>query len=472
MPTPSYTKAPTTHNWVSSMDAVQNLHKPVIDPKITRRYGNQNMTGFLEMQGAMNGVPAIQFTHYEDDWLHTIVKVNAHAAGAANSTVTLTVQPTYQYTYSTTPQTPYIVTGSTANNPPVTSNPIRQWDIVQFPGGVQGVVSAVTAGTFDITPSVLGQAIPQVTSSTELIIVGNTWGEQTGQPESRNSRTNRYTNSCMIIKAKHSVSGTEMGQQIWFEVKSPNGQSGYLWYFEGQMREYTRFLNEVEIINIVGQPITNTTLANLAPTSTITEGLIPFITNNGNNYQYSGLGITRSDFEIMIRTQLDKNRGAKENTLWEGIAFTQGMDLWIGNELKNGGISYGAFSGDQKKAVDFGFDSFKLSGYTFHRKTYDVFNYPQMLGAAGQGYNTLGLVIPTDKVAASFMENNKMKETVPSMRLNYVQSGNGYSRLMEEWLTGAANGIYNGETDEQNINWRTHRGIECFSPNRYVRMYQ
>jgi len=45
MPTPSTVQSPTTYNYVSSLDLVQNLHKPEIDSairrsKLNRIYGN------------------------------------------------------------------------------------------------------------------------------------------------------------------------------------------------------------------------------------------------------------------------------------------------------------------------------------------------------------------------------------------------------------------------------------------------
>jgi hypothetical protein len=137
--------------------------------------------------------------------------------------------------------------------------------------------------------------------------------------------------------------------------------------------------------------------------------------------------------------------------------------------MKNGAILYGNFNGDQKKYVDFGFDSFQLTGYTFHMKTYDVFNYPQLLGATGQNYVNDGLLIPFEKTVES-LGPNKTKESVLSMRINYVSSkpaGGNYSRDFEEWLTGAANGVYTNETDQVSYNVRSHWGFEGFGGNRF-----
>lgn len=482
MPTPSMlSNAPTTHNWVSSIIGTGALLKPEIDPVLYRRYGDQNMLGLIDMYGGKNPVSSLLYTHFEDDFLHSIVKVNAAGAGGAGATASLTVQtaPTvYNYVFppTATNQPPYIV--PSVANPTVGQaqvNPLRLNDIVLFPSGIQAEVTAINyaAGTFDVTPTITGEAIPAVTTSTEIAIIGNAHGEQTGQPVSRNSRVIQYQNNMQIFKGNHTTSGSAMGEQLWVEVTNQNGETARLWYYEGQLREHKRMLNEMEIYMVTGKKITNETLSVLQPTTISTEGLIPFMENNGNTTTYSLItGIQRTDFETMIATQLDKNRGAKENTLWCGINLRQSIDRFVGNEMKQGAITYGMFEGNKQKAIDFGFDSFTLTGYTFHMKTYDVFNYPQMLGASGQPYVNMGLVIPAEKTVES-IGPNKTRTSVPSVRMNYVSqanAGGSYSREMEEFLLGGVNGVFTTGTDELSYNLRAHRGLECFAGNRFVKI--
>lgn len=469
MPTPSVVRAATNYNWLSSMQASQAMLKPEVDPRLTMRYGDQNMTGFMEMQGSMNPVSALEYTHYEDDWLHSIVTVGAQGGGAANAGVTLTVNAGYQYTYPGSAQSPYIVAGA------VTSHPVRAQDTVQFPDGTKGIVTAVTSTQFTVYPQVLGESIPATLITDEIIITGNAHAEGSSQPSGRNSRTNKYTNNLQIFKDSAETTGSAMGQQMWVEVDGLNGQKGYLWYYKNQFDTYKRFKNEREITMLIGEKTTNTTFGAVSgQESTIsTEGLIPFIENYGNIANYNLItGITLADFETMIETQLDANRGATENTLWVGISLRAGIEAFIRDAMKNGGIQYGAFSGDQKKAISFGFDSFQHLGYTFHMKTYDLFNYPQLLGAAGQPYKNMGLVVPADNRVVS-LGPEKTKVSVPSLRMNYLSqkgAGGNYSRDFEEWLTGGANGVYTNTTDSIFYNVRSHCGFEAFAPNRFVKI--
>jgi hypothetical protein len=208
-------------------------------------------------------------------------------------------------------------------------------------------------------------------------------------------------------------------------------------------------------------------LANIAgqETTTITEGLLPFIENNGNIIQYSGLtGWTMADTDNMVKT-LDRERGAKENTIWAGINLSLDMDDTFLDLYQAGAVSYGAFNFSQDAAVNMQFSSFKRGNYVFHKKTYDALNYQKGLGAAGQEFPDIAMVIPADNVA-----EGKTKMSVPSLRMNYLQGSNGYSRDYEEWLTGAANGIYNTTTDEINVHSRAHRGFEGFAANRFLKI--
>jgi hypothetical protein len=474
MPIPSVSaNVATNHNWLSSMDATTSVLKPEISPELTRRYGDQNMTGLIEEMGGMNPVSQIVYTHFEEDFLHTIIKVDQQGGGGAGASVTLTVAAAYQYSFPATAQSPYIVTGAQNTMPPLNGM------IVKI-GSIHAVVTGANyaAGTFVVTPQISGESIPATTTSTEIIIVGNQHAEGSGQPGSRNSRTNRYTNNLQISKWDNTTTGTAMGERLWFEVPGPNGQMGYLWMFKAQLDEFRRARNEREVTAIVGKKTTNTTFANLSDQSTnvSTEGMIPFVENFGNTTTYNLVpGITLTDFEGMITNQLDKNRGAKENGIILGIKLRSSIESFIRDTMKNGAITYGQFSGNKQKYIDFGFDSFQHLGYTFHLKTYDVFNYPQLLGAAGQPYVNMGIVFPMENTVAS-LGPNKTKTTVPSMRMNYLsQQGSGapghvYNRDWEEWYTGAANGVYTETTDQLQYHMRSHFGMEFFAPNRWVKI--
>lgn len=461
---PSMVQAVTSHNWIGSAQ-LYNLLKPQYDSKLYKALGDQNMTGLMNELGGWNPVAGIEYMHSEEDWLHEVVQTNVFAGGVANATATLTVAAGYTYTWPSGAISPYLVAGAT------TTNPTRLQDTIVFPNGVEAQVTAVAGSTFDVTPTVLGTSIPAVAVTDTLIITGNAHQEGTGQPLSQARRVNRYVNNMQIIKESNKSTGTSLGEEIWVEVEGVNGQMGYLYYYKGQHDAYVACRNLREVSLLTGKKITNTTLATAQPTLTKTEGAIPFVQNYGNTTTYNLItGITKADWQTMTTDQIDKYRGAKENAVYSGIQLRTGIDNFVTTEMQNGGVQYGAFSGGKDQFVNFSFSSFMIQGYTYHLKTYDVFNYKNMLGAAGQVYVNSAIVIPMDKSVHSFGPDNK-KESVPSIRMNYVsqsKAGGSYSRDWEEWPTGGANGVYTNDEDSLQLNWRSHYGFEGFAPGRFV----
>lgn len=465
--TPNQAIAQVSHNWVTS-STVFNILKPEISSALVKRFGDQNMTGLIDELGGKNPVSALTYKHYEEDWLHETVMFAAHAAGAANAAVTLTLAAAYQYVYPNAVEAPYIVTNA------VTTNPLQNRMIVRFPDGTEAYVTNRTTTGADFSPVVLGQNIPQVFTTDVIIITGNAYGESTDQPDGTAFRLIEYNNDMQIYKNTFDVSGSAQIEKAWVNFTDAKGQTAPFFYYKGQLDTYKRARNEREVQMLTGQRLTNTTLAGIdaaAGTTTKTEGLIPYMQNQGNTATYSiALGLGRADWENAILNQLNKNMGARENAVFCAMSITQSQDQWIGSEMKQGAISYGAFGGDKEKYINFGFNSFCLSDYTFHRKTYDVFNTPKMLGATGQPYRNMALVIPMEKTVESIGPEKK-KEMVAPLRINYAsQNGEGgsYSREWEEWRLGGSNGVYTEGVDRLRINYRSHFGFEAFGANRYL----
>jgi len=450
--TPSTTQQITDHNYVSSLDTTELFHQYQVDPKLQKRYGSENITGFLKETSRMVPVEGIEYHHYEESRLHEIVKVDAIAAGAPDTAVTHTVQTAYRYTSPPSAQTPYLSTGS----PAATILPRKQ-DLLLFDDGTKGIVTAVAGNTYTVEPLVSGENIPQMLVTSEVVIYGNAHEEQTDQPNSRNSRVEKYTNNLFIHKGSHLASGTEMAQVVWVEV-----EGGYVWYLKGAADERRRMENECEMVLMEGEKVTNTTLAGVQPKLTVTEGYLPFIRNYGNNVNYSSItGFELSDLDNIVKT-LVREEGAPENTMHVGINASISIDNMGLDLAKDTGASYITFNGDKELAARLQFRSFHRAGYTFHKQDYKLFNHKKLFGATGHPYRDYIVVTPTDEVV-----DPKTGETVDSFRMRYAQA-NGYSRLSEEWFEGGANGVYTNGLDQWKVNFRSHVGFEAFAANRHL----
>lgn len=473
MPTPSSVKAISNHNYVDSLTA-EEMHYPEREENLVRKYGTQDLTGFVRMLGTENPVSSIQYTHNEDDWAHEIVKVSGITAvidagsgtgttttPAAGDGATYTIATAYRYTYPGSAQAPYVQTGA------VTTNPVRVNDVIVFPGAteVKAIVSAVDSTTFTAYPIKSTVALPGSgdagLADYEIRISGTAHAEGSGQPEGLNSRVNSYTNNLMIHKGTCSVTGTEMAQKTWIKVKG-----GYLWYLESMFHNRRVYENQFEMLMLEGETITNTALPSAMATTTITEGFIPFVENYGLTESWdASAGFDVADMDNMVN-KLDRNKGAKENSLWAGLQLSISLDdTYKGIDNGSNQVSYLLFDGDKEKALNLNFTSFERAGYTFHKQTYSLFNDQKTFGVTGSRYPYYGMVMPSGNTTAADAKGNK--ETVPSFRINYL-SENGYSRLHEEWYNGGANGVFTNDLDRLDFYMRGHKGFQGFGANRFL----
>ena len=279
----------------------------------------------------------------------------------------------------------------------------------------------------------------------------------------------------MILKESFEVTGSEATNIVYVKVDNEKMGSGYVWYLKGEADTYKRFLDYSEIMMMLGEDITNATLEGVNTTfqsgtaqsnATLrgTQGLLPWIESNGQSMDLGSASITMADFDAIIKS-LDKYRGAKEYAMYSGINLSLDIDdlLAAQGAYAAGGANYGAFQNNKNMALNLGFNSFTRGGYTFHKKTYDLFNHPRLLGATGFNYNGYGVCIPMDT-----QKDARSGESIPSLRIRY-KAANGYSRDMEHWLTGSA--VLQNKTNTSDVlqsHYRCERGFEGFAANRYM----
>ena len=446
---PTAYKAATTQNYVSTL----SIHKPEVTEEFVQRYGDQSLTGLLDAMGAMVPAANKKVQHWEEDFIHQYAKTDAATSYPATNTASVTVQIDDAWNIEKT-------------------SIFRKNDIVEFPTGDVGIITAVTDDNAGADLTVYPLSTWLATSGTLiangdiLIITGNAHNENTGQPDSIVSKPLAYENDMQILKESYIVSGSEMTNIIYFEVQNPEtGESGYLWYIKGEADTYKRFVNYCEMQMLTGVRTTNSTLTGVSGFDGFqtSEGLLDFIENGGNVQNYNQLtGFNLSDFDAMVRT-LSKNRGARENSIFCGTDLSLAIDDAVASMFAGGGVSYGAFSGMEELAVAFGFKSFMRGGYTFHKKTYDPFSYAGMLGADGFKYSGLGFLVPGDMGMDA-----QTREKVPALRVRYKEAG-GYSREMEHWFEGSAGLATPTSGDDQlKCNYRTERCFEGFGANRFM----
>lgn len=426
---PSNTQQATLSNYVSTL----NLHKRDVDEQVYARYGAQGITGLLEMMGAKKECTNGTFEHFEESLIHDYITVTAVNIAA---------------------KTGDLVLGSTT----VAAQPVRPGNVLRNASGLTLHVSAVAQDSGDVDVTVYNYANSNIGNLTgadlKFAIIGTEYTEGSGQPLTLTPKVTQYTNTTMIIKESFQVSGSEASNVSYVKV-----DGGYLWYLKGEADTYKRFLDYAEMQLVLGKKYAN---ASAAPGGAITgtEGLMDFIDNGGIKGTLDA-AIDMPNFDDIIK-QLDKFRGSKENALMCGINLSLDIDDVIGAKMGSAsGASFGTFGNDKDMAVNMGFNSFSRGGYSFHKKTYDLFNHPSL----GEGLSLAGdgIIIPMDS-----QRDAKGGDMIPSLRMRY-KAVPGYSREMEHWLTGSAvlANKTNGD-DVLNCNYRTERGFEGFGANRFV----
>ena len=454
--TPSSAAVAMTSNYVSSSDLIASgdtsaaFHKRDVDEQLVKRYGNQGITGLMELMGSKKETTAQTFEHYEETFLH-----NQFTGAITGGTGTLTVDPTDT---------------DGGNSDADKQSAVRDGDLLLgASGAMYYVTSHVANGDEYLIKNVADNALASNGADTEFAIVGNAFAEQTDQPGGLVPKVHHYSNKTQIIKESFVVSGSEATNAIYVKVNSPEHGTGYLWYLQGEADTYQRFQDYAELAMIVGDAGNGSLYNDDGATQTggkvtTTEGLLKFIENKGQSMDLGSSAITMADFDAAVKS-LDKYRGAKEMALYAGINLSLDIDDLLASQgaYAAGGANYGTFANNKDMALNLGFNSFSRGGYTFHKKTYDLFNRPDLLGAAGFKYNGYGMCIPMDS-----QRDAKSGEKIPSLRMRY-KAANGYSREMEHWLTGGAV-LQNktNETDELRCNYRTERGFEGFAPNRFL----
>jgi len=467
---PSAVKYTGTSNYV----AASNLHKPQVDDRLIERFGDQGITGLLEMVGAKKSVQNSEFYHWEEARLHQSYTGSFVLSGATSAVATITISaPATSSVTNSDGQSPNYQNANSVN--------IRLGDVLMLDNGdichVTGDNGADTeldnAGTAILVEpyTAWSYTASSTNAGVKFTIIGNEYAKGSDQPSQYlQSRAEKFTNYTTIIKDSYAVTGTDATNVVWVKVKGPMGE-GYLWYLKGEADTYKRFLNWCEMSMMFGNVNTNSAVLGAAAggvTGTAgnisgTKGLFNQVNDKGIVSNLGGLAMSMDDIDDIVK-ELDKQRGAKEYAFYCNTATSLEFDNAIASAGSGfSGVvnqAYGMFSNKKDMAVNLGFASVNRGGYTFHKKNYDLLNDPTLLGYVGYW---AGIMLPMD-----VRKDAKSGAAIPSLQMRFKEA-NGYSREMEHWLTGSA--VLKNPTnsiDELKCHYRTERGMQVFAPNRFV----
>lgn len=438
--------------YVSLGDFINAVNKPDNRELLVKTYGNQGISGFLSLTGAIksNGT-ADEVQYWEETRLHPDQVVSLGATAAAGATALSVTMAS-------------AATSATGAAKKAGEKYLRLNDVVLFAGVDRFIVTAITAGelssgaTASATLTSLdsaGLSASAAIGAFTVPIVGNLFAQGSDQNSGYlESNVVKRTNPYMIIKEVYKVTGSQATNIGWINL----GNGDYRWYIKSENDTRQRFLDKREMMMLLGEQISNTSLSGYGDGS---EGYFSAIENRGI-VTTGGAFSALSDLDDVIKL-LDKQGAPAEYAVYlnrtQDLAFDDLIAAGISAGVTSGVAGqFGTFNNDRDMAVNLGFTSFLRGSYTFHKHSWKLLNEPTLLASSA----FQGVMIPVTKVA-----DPRTGEKSPALEMNY-KATNGYSREMEHWMTGSILGVTNTNEDSLQFNYRTECNLVTRAANQHV----
>jgi hypothetical protein len=440
----------------AAASGVNEVGKPDVSELLVETYGDQGITGFLKLTGAITAAGASdQVEFYEVGRRH-----KTYAYSSAISVLSNEINlPAANLTHTTG--------GSSVSTP--TGNVLQAGDIVM--DSVTGV--RLILKDYDVTASgdytfvrldgenASGTAEVDTGAGGTFILLGNMYAQGSDQPSNFDQpEVIRRLNSYAIVKDRFQVNGSQATNIGYVNI----GNGDYRWFMYGEQEARKRFMDKREMTLLFGDLNDGANDAGIAGS----EGYITALESRGINITNANANPLDSfaEFDDLI-LELDKQGAPSEYAMY----LNRKQDLAI-DDMLAGGIAtqvtaglagqFGAFNNDADMAVKLGFKSFTRGGYTFHKHDWKLLNDPTLVGASTKFQ---GVMCPLTQVTDA---RSGMK--APALEMKY-KAANGYSREMEHWVTGGGvMGHTNGDAgkDVMTFHYRSEVALLTRAANQHV----
>ena len=431
---------------------------------LIKTFGDQGITGFLELTGATkNAGTSDEVQYWEEGRLNRTMSISIAAAGGdPDFTATCTIATVDNGTS---------VSGSADKY-------IRPNDVLLLSNGERLFVQTVSDSALTFEANLLAaNGAPTVVaagSEVQANLIGNMYAQGTGQPTKffQTSVTKRV-NPYIISKETFHVNGSQATNIGWINV----GNGDYRWYVKGEMDTRKRFMNQRESMMMYSQLIDNSNDGvNDSVNGVVgSEGYFAAIENRGlvaagadASFDDSGASFTDMDAIILA---LDKEGAPAEYAMYVDRATSIALDDMLAGGPVGSNVSaglpgqFGSFANSADMAIQLGFKSFTRGGYTFHKHDWKLLNDPTYGGsfAGGTAGAVKGVMCPMTQVTDA-----KTGTKAPALEMNY-KAANGYSRDMEHWVEGG--GVLGFATNDQDVakfHYRSETNLVTRAANQHV----
>ena len=436
----------------TTIDELIKATREDVMPELIQIYGDQGLTGFLKLTGAVNsGGSSDQIDWWEAGRRHRAY--SGIALGTPGGAASLTVSDA---TFIADVQKNDVVMDAETG--------VRF--IVQD-GGAGAGTPATNVTLVKMDNTAIANADVTASNAT-LLVIGNIYAQGTNQPTGfTDPGMKRYTNPYMIVKDRYEVNGSQATNVGYVNL----GGGDYRWFMYGEKEARARFEDKRELMMLFGEKRSGSAGTALDNAMAGSEGYFSAIEDRGIVVQNASSNPldSFSEFDDII-LELDKQGAPSEYAMY----VNRKQDLAIDDMLAAGiatGVTaglpgqFGAFQNNADMAVQLGFKSFTRGGYTFHKHDWRLLNDPTMLGAATNNF-LQGCMVPLRTV-----NDARSGASVPALSMMYKEA-NGYSREMEHWVTGGGvlGHTNNGDagTDQAVFHYRSEIALCVRAANQHV----
>jgi len=422
--------------YTSLGDFIDEVNRPDIREALVKTYGDQGITGFLQMTGAVKAAGTADKVQW---WEETRLHARQTGDWQADGTIDVTNADEKLFT--------------------------RENDVLLIDQGRYLVTDIADNSTFyTLTVVALDGSSNPTSGAVDAAIIGNLYREGSSQPtEYLESNVVLRENPYMILKETFKVTGSQATNIGYINL----GNGDYRWYIKGEMDTRQRFLDKREMMMLLGEKNDNYDPLATSGSTAISgsEGYFAAIEDRGI-VETGGVVNTLAEIDAII-TELDKQGAAPEYAVYgnttqmlaidDMVASLNGSVGSVYGTPTNGAMAFGAFQ-NAEQAVKLGFKSFTRGGYTFHNKSWKLLNDPTLLG----GSDFQGVMIPLTSVI-----DPKTGSRAAALEMNY-KAVDGYSREMEHWMTGSILGVTNTNDDSLQFNYRSECNLVTRAANQHV----
>ena len=409
------------------------VNKPDNRDALIKTYGNQGITGFLQLVGATKAVATNDEVQYwEEERLHKKQAGSMAAITAADATVVLTAASAADVI-------------------------VRLQDVVLVNGSERALVTGISTAAITLTAlSSDGFSAASLNAAASVPVIGNLYAQGSDQPgEFIESGITKRTNPFMIMKEVYSVTGSQATNIGWINL----GNGDYRWYLKSEGDTRQRFMDKREMMMLLGEKVTASGISDIDGS----EGYFAAIEDRG--IVQSGLIDSITEVDDIVKV-FDKEGAASEYALYVNRAQDLAIDdMLAGGQLASGtaattvgAAAFGSFNNSAETALNLGFRSFARGGYTFHKHDWKLLNDPTLLADS----DFAGVAVPMSQVADA-----KTGEKAPALEMNY-KAANGYSREMEHWMIGSVLGASNATKDNVEFHYRSECNLITRAANRHM----